>query len=184
MKPRRRNLPWLASLGASAAVLVALAVVGVAPADALAPRATESVPSTIPSDCSTDVTKALTKWIESVSDGSTLEFAKNGCYRLDGSLMVTDRSGLTFDGNGATLKAVTEGNRDRVHVFFIGDKNLTVRDLTVRGVNPARGRHRAGLRSGSRVPTRFQPSGGRRRALRSRQGVRRVRGLRLRRYQR
>ena len=49
------------------------------------------VPSSIPTDCSRDVTAALLAWIATVPDGSTLEFTANACYRVDGTLRIRNR---------------------------------------------------------------------------------------------
>src|ERR1700730_15470159 len=62
-----------------------------------------SVPASIPSDCSRDVTPNLLAWIGSVPDGSVLQFARNGCYRIDGTLRIEGRDNLTFGGNGAKV---------------------------------------------------------------------------------
>jgi hypothetical protein len=99
----------------------------------------EMVPSGIADDCSVDVTGELLAWIGSVPDGSTLRFGPRACYRVDGSLRIEDRHGLTFEGNGATFRAVDEGGRDRRHWWFVGGGDLVVRNLTVEGANPEAG---------------------------------------------
>ena len=98
------------------------------------------VPASIPSDCSRDVTPDLAAWIGSVPDGSVLQFARNGCYRLDGTLHIDDRNNLTFDGNGATFKALTDGTelgprgaRGRQQLSIIRGSNITFQNLTVVG---------------------------------------------------
>jgi len=75
---------------------------------------TYTVPSTIASDCSADVTAKLASWIASVPDHATLLFGSNACYRIDGTLTLTDRAGLTLDGNGSVFDGSapsTDGNR-------------------------------------------------------------------------
>lgn len=98
-----------------------------------------SVPSRIAANCSEDVTRRLLRWIASVPDHSTLVFGHNACYRIDGSLRIEDRWGLSFFGNGATFKAVAEGGQARRHWWFLGGADLVIRDLTVRGSNPYAG---------------------------------------------
>jgi hypothetical protein len=98
-----------------------------------------SVPQGIATDCSRDVTKELLAWIGSMPNGSTLSFAAKGCYRIDGTLRFEDRAGLVFEGNGATFKAGSEGNRDRRHFWFFGGANLVIRNLTVMGANSKAG---------------------------------------------
>lgn len=100
-----------------------------------------SAPASIPADCSVDVTKQLNQWIASVPDGSTLRFAAAGCYRIEKTVLVKNRHDLTFEGNGATFRAFTDGSnyvsnvQTRNHFYLWGGGNLTVRNLSVVGVN-------------------------------------------------
>jgi hypothetical protein len=96
-------------------------------------------PLSIRSDCSRDVTADLLRWIASVPDNSTLTFNRGGCYRIDGSLRIQDRWGLTFQGNGARFKAGTDGDVARRHFWFLGGGNLAIRNLVVVGANPHAG---------------------------------------------
>ena len=134
----RRAARWRAiafSLTFSAFVAVPGSV-----ATAVAPStAALSVPSSIPSDCSMDVTDALEAWIASVPNGSSIVFTAGGCYRLDGKLEIESRSGLTIDGAGATLKAYTLGDLTRRHVLVRGGDHITIRNLNVIGSNPNAG---------------------------------------------
>ena len=108
---------------------------------------TSSVPRTIAGDCSSDVTSSLSKWIASVPDNSTLMLDKGACYQIEGSLTITNRRSLLFDGNGATLQAKTRGTRTRIHVGIDNSENIIVRNLTVKGANP-----HAGARSSAYNP--------------------------------
>ncbi|MGH9177587.1 MAG: right-handed parallel beta-helix repeat-containing protein [Acidimicrobiales bacterium] len=107
-----------------------------------------TVPLTIAANCSVDVTSKLTSWIASVPDGSTLRLLPGGCYRIEGTVLVKDRNGLTIDGNGATLRAFTVGSgtwgqvQTRNHLRFWGGRDLTVRNLVIRGVNADHRYHR------------------------------------------
>ena len=110
--------------------------------------AVDTAPAAIPADCSRDVTADLTAWFASVPDNSVLSFAPNGCYRVDGTLVIAHRSGLTFEGNNATVKQVTDGSelvnpkkvRTRNVWTFATSTNLVVRNLTTVGANPFAGR--------------------------------------------
>jgi Right handed beta helix region len=100
---------------------------------------THSVPRAIASDCSSDVTVALSKWIASVPDNSILSFGRSACYQVDGSLRFVNRRNLLVDGNGATFKATTRGDRTRIHVGIEASQNIIIRNLTVNGANPEAG---------------------------------------------
>jgi hypothetical protein len=98
-----------------------------------------TAPGGIPRGCSVDVTPQLASWIASVPDNSVLSFPKDACYEIDGTLGIEDRRDLLIEGNGATLKAKTEGDRNRAHLRIRRSSNITVRGLVVRGANPAGG---------------------------------------------
>jgi hypothetical protein len=124
--------------------LVGAAVGVVTPAGAATTVAT--VPASIASDCSRDVSAALVAWIASVPDHSTLEFTPQGCYRVDRTLTIRNRNGLVLEGNGATFRAFTSGRelppteaRTRSMFSFWKGSNLTLRDVIVRGANPNAG---------------------------------------------
>jgi hypothetical protein len=102
-----------------------------------------SLPASVASDCSGDVTPALSKWISSVPDNSTLMLGKGACYRVDGSLAITNRRNLMLEGNGATLKATTRGTRTRIYFGIDNSENIIVRNLIVKGANPRAGATRA-----------------------------------------
>lgn len=98
------------------------------------------VPPGIPRDCSVDVTERLNEWFASVADGATLTFGSGACYRVDGTLELTDRHDLTLVGNGALFAAYVTPpptpkiTRQMWHI--LGGTGLTMRDMTVQGTNP------------------------------------------------
>lgn len=66
-------------------------------------------------------------------------FPMNGCYRIDGTLLISRRTGLTFAGNGTTLNGRYHivGNVPHVRVYL--SKAITFMDMTVKGANPKAG---------------------------------------------
>src|SRR5215203_5657903 len=75
-----------------------------APATTQQPVPSHLVPATLASNCSVDVTAALLKWIGSIPDNSILTFGAAKCYRIDGTVELSNRSGLILQGNGSTFK--------------------------------------------------------------------------------
>ena len=128
-----------------ASLTIATGAIGAIPAGAVVTSAV--VPTSIAADCSTDVTAPLNAWFASVPDNSTLAFTTNGCFRIDGTLIIKHRTGLTFEGNGATFRQVTDGTelvnpkliRTRDVWTFEGSSHLIVRNLTTFGANPHAG---------------------------------------------
>lgn len=100
--------------------------------------ATHVVPTSIAADCSDDVTAELNAWLASVPDGSTAVLGENGCYRVEGTVLLAGREGFTLDGNGATLRALddTTAASSRRHVTIDGGSDIVVHDLAVVGTNP------------------------------------------------
>lgn len=94
-----------------------------------------SVPASLPADCSRPVDQEINGVIRDAPPNSIVAFPGGGCYGHDGSLVVTDKAGLTIDGNGATFKAVTPGDTCRANWRITGGRNITLRNMTVHGVN-------------------------------------------------
>jgi Ca2+-binding RTX toxin-like protein len=132
---RRLHLPTpLSALGLSALIAVSLGV------QVARSASTYQVPSSIAGDCSVDVTQPLLTWIASVPDNSTLSFTSGACYRIEGTLDVTNRAGLDIQGNGATFKATTTNAVSwRSQWRFTGGSHIALRNMTIRGANPTPG---------------------------------------------
>jgi hypothetical protein len=97
------------------------------------------VPSTIAGDCSTDVSQQLLTWIATVPDNSVLSFSSGACYRIEKTLELTSRNGLTFEGNGATFKATTVGDGHRPQWRIDEGSNFIFRNMNIDGGNPQGG---------------------------------------------
>jgi hypothetical protein len=125
-------------VGVAILALAGAATVAPVPPASAAP-ADHEVPASIDASGRSDVTAALLTFFRSVPDGSTISFPAGATYRVDGTLQLTGRRDLTFDGNGATIKAVTPGDRNRRHWWFIGGGGIAIHDLKVKGANPLAG---------------------------------------------
>jgi hypothetical protein len=90
-----------------------------------------SVPSSVPSGCSTDATSQILSWIGSVPDDSTLVFDQNACYRIEGTLEIRDRN-LTIDGNGSTFRSFDPPTSQR-SIWRAWDSAVTFRNMTIIG---------------------------------------------------
>ena len=133
-----RNAPVLAVVTV-VGLAVGLVAATTGPAgSATAPRVL-TMPASVAADCSVDVTNSVAGFVQEAPDGSTVRFARNACYRMDGTFAIMDRKRITIDGNGATLRALATGTRERVHVVVVGGRHVTIRDLTVRGTNEGGG---------------------------------------------
>lgn len=101
---------------------------------------TATVPDAITADCGRDVTGPLNSWMASVADGSTLAFRPGACYRVDGTLVLTDRRDLTIDGRGATLAASVvppaSPKITRQMWSVVAGSDVTLENMALRGTNP------------------------------------------------
>jgi hypothetical protein len=104
------------------------------------------VPVTIDATGHRDVTAALQRFVSHVPEGSTVVLRRGGTYRIDGTLEWRDRTGITLNGNGATLIAGTHGGPNRAEIRLLGGNRWTVRALKIRGSYPG----------GRRFDPRFQ----------------------------
>jgi hypothetical protein len=94
------------------------------------------VPRTIRADCSVDVTVRLRSWLRALPKGSVARLAPKGCYRVDGTLELRHRSGLSVDGRGATLRAMTDGDPNRATWRFVDSSGIALSNMTVQGTLP------------------------------------------------
>ena len=107
------------------------------------PSATDvTVPASIDTTGSTDASTALNDWLRTVPDGSTIVFPPDAVYRMDTGLVFTDRHGLVFEGNGATLKSNgTAGCSRDCSLFYLLERNtgISVRNFNLVGNSPTPG---------------------------------------------
>ena len=107
-----------------------------------------SPPSTIKADCSVDVTSALLSWLATVPDYSTVSFSANGCYRIEGTLLLNYRHGLIFEGNGAMFRSfnpMTSGvyaDGQRAMWRVVASTGIVFRNMTIKGAYTQRRRPR------------------------------------------
>ena len=104
---------------------------------------TVAPPSSIPRDCSADVTSSLNSWFTSLAPGTTVSLPARACYLVSNSpaltLRVRSLHGVTINGNGATLSQSSYdegqcgGNAVQPVLWLQADDHLTVNDLTLRG---------------------------------------------------
>jgi hypothetical protein len=111
----------------------------VAPRAVLVSQPIVAVPSTIDYTGKTDVTAQLQSFIDGLDDGVLVRFHRNGRYRVEGSLFVTNRTSMTFDGQGATIFATTPGTLERSQWWITGGENIVFRNIKVDGANPHAG---------------------------------------------
>ncbi len=53
------------------------------------------------------MTQPILSWVASVPDNSVLSFGNGACYRIDGTLQLSNRRHLDLEGNGSTFRALT-----------------------------------------------------------------------------
>ncbi len=86
-----------------------------------------------------DVTVELQSLIDRTPDGGVVRLDDDGSYRVEGTLRITERHGLTLAGNGARLFATTTGDLERAHLAIIGGAGIVIHDLEISGANPYAG---------------------------------------------
>ena len=95
------------------------------------------VPHSIDGTGVTDAADALSAFISSVPDGSTIVFPAAAVYRISHGLHLLGRNDLIFDGNGTTLEATAASGEIGDSPFFLErSAGITIRDLTLTGNNP------------------------------------------------
>ncbi len=96
----------------------------------------------------TDVSAQMAAFFASVPDGSVVNLAPQGRYRMDQTLVLNGRHSLSINGNGATFFEVTTGDMHRSNVRLQNSSGIYIQNLILRGANP-----NAGLSDAAYVPT-------------------------------
>lgn len=87
-----------------------------------------------------DVTAALQTFLNGVPNGATVLFHKNAQYRIEGTLLLTNRKGLTLDGNGARFFATQPTELRGRSQWDLRDMTDTIiQNMVIRGANPKAG---------------------------------------------
>jgi len=101
-----------------------------------------NVPASIDATGTIDASAALMSFVAGVPDGSTIVFKAGAVYRMDMGLRFSGRRGLTFEGNGATLKsngASTCGRDCSLFYLQEGNTRIMIRDFRLAGNSPTPG---------------------------------------------
>ena len=131
------------------ALLGALLLLTPAPtASAAPPPGAVRIPSTIDATGVDDVTAELNEWFAAVPNGTLVRFPTKAVYRVEGTLEILQKEALLIEGNGATIRATTDGSgappqgddehlwpRNRAHVRVRESKDITIRRLKVQSIN-------------------------------------------------
>ena len=114
-------------------------------ADSPSPGPSVVVPESIDSSGVTDASVALTAFLSTVADGSTVVFKAGAIYRMDQGLKFSDRHDLTFEGNGATLRSNGDVHEtSSLFALWGGNTGITIRDFDLVGNSPTPGVYQPG----------------------------------------
>ena len=107
------------------------------------------MPASIDATGATDVSAALMSFIAGVPSGSTIVFRAGGTYRINVALKISGKHNVTFNGNGATLKAVGSGSNENYSLLYFvsyggGNSGIAVRDFNLVGSDPTPGTFTSG----------------------------------------
>lgn len=104
------------------------------------------VPATIDPTGAAEATSVIQAFIDAAPNGATIRFAPDGRYRIEGTLHIQGRRGLTIDGRGATFVATRlTDDPDRAHWWIDGSTGIQLRDLSIQGAHPEPGTYVAGF---------------------------------------
>jgi hypothetical protein len=123
------------------------------PAATTVPLGPTPAPAPLPTGCTrlatmdatgaSNVTAALQSFINASPNGSTICLAAGGQYRVDGSISIDGRTGITIDGQGARIFGTVRSNSPKLS-FGLGS-GLTLRHITIEGFHPEAGTSNAYL---------------------------------------
>ena len=79
-----------------------------------------------------DATRALQDWLTSVPH-SAIARLDGSCYRVDGTLTLGAKTGVTLDGHGSRFQTYAIGGQHSQHLVVGGDVDTTVENLSIDG---------------------------------------------------
>ena len=98
------------------------------------------VPASIDATGQRDASADLIAFLDTVPDGSTIDFPAGAVYRMDAGLKFSDRHNLTFEGNGATLRSNGDVHEtSSLFALWGDDTGITIRDFNLVGNSPSPG---------------------------------------------
>lgn len=116
-------------------LISALAALFLVPVTVGAQETSKTIPTSVASDCSKDVTAQVKGF---VSGGSgTLKLQPGGCYIVNEKVSLAGKSNITLDGQGATLRKTQEVATCKQHAGFLqlsSGTNQTVKNLNLERV--------------------------------------------------
>lgn len=136
--------PVLAGLAAIVAAGIVVAILRFAadgdgpaerqPFERLPPNG-RAVPTSIASDCSKNVEVELNRFINSVPDGTNVQFPRDGCYAQVNRIEVRDKRDLTIDGNGSSFQssAPNSGLEVRPNWLLLRGRGVRLTDMKIVG---------------------------------------------------
>lgn len=80
-----------------------------------------------------DATPALQAWFTSIPNHDVIARLDGSCYRVDGTLTLGAKTGVTLDGVGSKFRTYTIGNQDAQHLVVAGSVNTTIKNLSIDG---------------------------------------------------
>ncbi len=89
----------------------------------------------IPSDCSSDVTRSLNRLLAAARRGAEVTLVRDGCYLAEGTVLLAHHTDVSINGNGATIEQPFYlGGGEVLPILQLSqDNDVTVRNLTLRG---------------------------------------------------
>lgn len=87
-----------------------------------------------------DVTDRLARFLNTVPDGTVIDWPDDAQYRINGTVVLTDKFGLEFRGHDAELFTMAQGDHNRCQLQLVGGGDYVIRDLKLRGANVLAGR--------------------------------------------
>jgi hypothetical protein len=91
---------------------------------------------TAPAPNGANQTSAIQSAVNATPNGGTI-CLRPGTYRVDGQVVIASRTNLTFDGNGATMDAVSHSSDCGLDMLVISRSTGTrLLDVTLRGSHP------------------------------------------------
>ncbi len=109
------------------------------------PTNIHEIPTSIRSDGGANVATEIQTWINSLPNGVTMRLKSGGIYRVDQTIVLNERTNITFDGNGAEMRTPGTGDGHLSVLRVVGGSDILIKNLKCEGNYGNPGVHDTGV---------------------------------------
>jgi hypothetical protein len=108
-------------------------------------RVRVALPESVTADCSADVTAPIQAAFDALEAGETLVFPVDGCFRVDRTVILEQKTDVAIEGNGSRFLRTAISPMElrypkaNIHLRVLASTDVAIRGLTIESTNDGSG---------------------------------------------